>query len=879
MEIALRLLRTFCPPHLLEEIEGDLLQKFERDVKTFGEKKAKRRLLWNVIRFCRPGIVARNELTLRYRNMIMIRKNFGLAFRHIGKDRVFSAINIFGLSISMAACLIIFQYTFFEMSYDEQFPKDIYRVGIINYENGLEKYKSAITPVQVAPVIKENFPQVTAAARLVSTGNWFDCSLTYEADGAVNVFNEKKGFYFVDPSFISMFGIAFIEGDKSALQKPFSIVLSASAAKKYFGDKQAVGKTLKLRGSFQTHDYVVAGVMENFPYNSHLDVNIIASISSIKDLSDANTYLQLAPDANTPSLIQQINDLASKMIPVVNRMETKFLLEPIASIHLNSTLQDQSKIPGSAMMVYFLMLVAIIVLIIAWTNYVNLTTSRLITRAREVVIRKVTGATRLEIALQFLTESFVVNVISLALAALLVYFLSGYFYAWIGLTFLPKPFIFDLKNQTLVSFMVIFAGIMLSGLLPAQVISSLNPTKVLKGKWRMSSDGFSFKKMAVTFQFTCAIMLIIAITTFWQQFRFIKEQVLGIDIKRTIVLTAPSNVDSTYLSRISGFKEQLKSLAIIHAIATSTDVPGNFMGTGWNGSIAKTREDSKSFDFNINVIDPDFIKAYQLTLLAGRDFTTKDFPGEHFGDKLESVIINRRASDQLGYKTPENAIGSTLYWGLRKDASKCLVVGVVEEFHQESLKKAVQPMLFVANMGPSMTLKLTDGAEKDVQKTLLQIRKSWDAFFPNNAFDYFFLEDNFNKQYADDERFAKIFDVFCALALVISCLGIFALALFSINQRLKEISIRKVLGASILNLIRLLTNDYILLILIASIVAIPLAYIGVHQWLNNFAIRIQLNVWLFFIPIIFVLIIALVTVGSQALKAAITNPVDNLKHE
>jgi len=875
----LRFLKWICPDNLLEEIEGDLLQKFERDGKLFGEKKAKRRLVWDVIRFCRPGILLRNKFILKFKDTIMIRKNFGLAFRHIGKDRVFSAINIFGLSISMAACLLIFQYTFFEMSYDNQFPKNIYRVGTITYENGLEKYKSAITPVPVAPVIKEKFPQVTEAARLVSTSNWFDCSLSYEANGEVTVFNEKRGFYFVDPAFISMFRIGFLEGDRNSLQKPFSIVLSASAAKKYFGNKEAVGKTLKLHGSFQTHDYTVTGVMQDFPFNSHLDINIIASISSIKDLFDSNTYLQLAPEVSATSLIQEINDLASKMIPVVNKTETKFLLEPITSIHLNSTLQDQPKMPGSATMVYFLMLVAIIVLIIAWTNYVNLTTSRLITRAKEVVIRKVTGATRIEIAFQFLTETFVLNVISLALAVLLVYFLSNHFYNWIGLTFLPEPFIFDLKDETLVTFLVIFIGILLSGLLPSQVISSLNPTKVLKGKWRMSSGGLSFKKVAVTFQFTCAIILIIAIATFWQQFRFIKEQVLGIDIKRTIVLTAPSNVDSTYLSKISSFKEQLKSLAIIHAITTSTDVPGNFMGTGWNGSITKTKEDSKSLDFNINVIDTDFIKAYQLTLLAGRDFSTKDFPGVHFGDKLESVIINRRASEQLGYKIPENAIGSTIYWGLRKDASKCVIVGVVEEFHQESLKKAVQPMLFVANMGPSMTLKLTDGAEKDIQKTLLQIRKSWDAFFSNNAFDYFFLEDNFNKQYAADERFAKIFNVFCGLALIISCLGIFALSLFSINQRLREISIRKVLGASILNLMRLLSNDYLFLILIASIIAIPLAYIGVHQWLNNFAIRIQLNVWLFFTPIIFVLLVALVTVGSQALKAAIKNPVDNLKHE
>jgi putative ABC transport system permease protein len=880
----LKFLKWFCPEHLYEEIEGDLIQKFNRDLRSSRattqrggttERRAKRRLLWNVIRFCRPGIVLRNSFYLNLIDMTMLRKNITLAFRHIRKDWTFSAINLFGLSVSMAACLLIFQYTFFEMSYDEQFPKNIYRVGTITYENGLEKYKSALTPVPVAAVIKEKFSQVTEATRLASTSNWFDCTLAYEEDGKVKVFNEKKGFYFVDPTFISMFNIVFLEGDRNSLQNPFSIVLSASVAKKYFGNKEAVGKTVKLRGSFQTHDYTVTGVMEDFPFNSHLDINIMASINSIKDPFDAYTYLQLSPAANTPLLVKDINVLATKMIPVVNKTETKFLLEPIASIHLHSDLQDQTKMPGNANAVYFLMLVAVIVLVIAWTNYFNLATSRSISRAKEVIIRKVTGATRLEIAFQFLTETFLLNVISFAIVIVFVYFLSSSFYDWVGFTMLPHSFLTNQNDETLIIFLLFFIGIVLSGLFPAKLISSLNPANVLKGNWKMNSHAFPFRKVAVTFQFTCAIILAIAVVTFWQQFHFIKEQVLGIDIKRTIVLTSPSNVDSTYLSKISGFKEHLKSLAIIHAIATSTDVPGNFMGTGWNGSIRKAKEDERSYDFSINVIDTDFIKAYHLKLLAGRDFIQSDFPGKHFGDKLESVIVNRKASEQLEYKIPENVIGTTIYWG----ESKCLVVGVVEEFHQESLKKAVQPMLFVANMGPSMTLKLTDGTDKNVQGTILQIRKAWDTFFPNNAFDYFFLEDNFDKQYAAEEQFTKIFNVFCVLALIISCLGIFALSLLSINQRLKEISIRKVLGASILNLMRLLSKDYLFLIIIASVIAMPLAYIGVQKWLNGFAVKIQLSVWLFFTPIFFVLFIALVTVGSQALKAALKNPVDNLKHE
>ena len=808
--------------------------------------------------------------------MLLLRNNVILALRHIRKDKAFSGITIFGLTVSMTACLLIFQHTFFELNYDKQFQSNIYRVGTISYENGLEQYKTAITPLEVAPTLKEKISEVTDATRMSSTGNWFNCTLAYKEGETVTTFNENRAFYFVDPSFISMFTISFLKGDvKTALEKPYSIVLSASAAKKYFGDKEAYGKTLKLRGSFQTHDYTVTGVMEDFPVNSHLEVNIIAPLSSIEGPFDALTYIQVAPGVNAQSLTEKINELAATMIPVVNKAETKFLCEPIADIHLHSNLQDQPKQPGSALAVYFLILIAIIVLMIAWINYINLFTSRSVARSKEVGIRKVTGATRTQITFQFLTETVVVNVISIALAVLLVNLSADHFYRWIGISSAHYSlFKLNLNNELILLCFLFFGGILLSGLYPAKMISSLAPVKILKGKWQMSSSNFSFRKAAVVFQFSCAIVLTIIIIVFQQQFQFMKEQFLGIDIKRSIVLKAPSNVDSTYLLKLSGFKDQLKSLAVIHSVTTSTDVPGNMMGSGWRGAIRKV-PDGPSQDFGVNLIDPDFITAYHLKLLAGRDFSEKDFPGEHFGDKLESVIINRKGAELLGYNNPEDAIGRTLYWA----DSRCVIGGVLEEFHLESLKKAIQPMLYVANMGPSMTLKLTEGADKNILLTLDQIQKSWDAFFPDNAFDYFFLEDNFNKNYESDERLARLFNLFCLLALTISCLGIFALSLFAIGQRIKEISIRKVLGASIFNLFRLLTKEYFFLIALSSVISLPIAYWTAQEWLNGFAIKIQLNAWLFLAPIVFILLVALLTVGSQAVMAAVKNPVDNLKHD
>jgi putative ABC transport system permease protein len=873
---ALRLLSWFCPAQLYEEIEGDLIQKFNKDVKTTGVRRAKHRLIWNVLRFFRPGIVLRNSIHINLIDRLMLGNNLLVAFRHIRKDKSFSGITIFGLTISMTACLLIFQYAFFELSYDSQFQKTIYRLGITTYESGLEHYKSAIIPAQVAPVLKEKFPEIMEATRLVSTSGWFNCTLAYSEGDEVTIFNENSGFYFVDPSFVSQFEISFLQGDHAkALQKPYSMVLSATAAKKYFGNSDPLGKIVKLRGSFQTHDYTVTGVMNDFPTNSHLDVNIVASLNSLADPVDSYTYIQLAPETDLRSLTQKLDTLAATMIPAMSRVEAKVECEPISSIYLHSNLEDQPKATGNALSIYFLMLVAIIVLVMAWINYINLFTSRSVARAKEVGVRKITGATRFQITFQFLTETFVYNFISIILAFLLISLLSARFYEWIGLSAkYYSLFTIDLSENTIILCALVGVGILISGVFPAHLISSLAPNRVLKGKLTIRTSRFSFRKVAVVFQFSCAIILTMLVIVFQQQFKFMKDQVLGIDIKRSIVLKAPANVDSTYLLKLSGFKQQLQSLAVIHSITTSTDVPGNVLGTGWNGGISKVLN-GPSMSFGINLIDPDFIQAYQLKLLAGRNFTEKDFPGEHFGDKQEPVIINRRAAELLSYAKPEDAIGGTVFWG----DNPCLIVGVLEEFHQESLKKAIQPMFYTANMGPSMTLKLTQGADKKISLTISQIREAWDTYFPDNAFDYFFLEDNFNKQYADDERMTRLFNLFCLLALVISCLGIFALSLFSISQRVKEISIRKVLGASVFNLFRLLTKEYFILIGISSVVSLPIAWWITRQWLNSFALKMELSNGLLFIPVIFILMIALFTVSGHALKASLKNPVDNLKHE
>ena len=868
------ILRRFCPAHLLEEIEGDLLQKFEQDVKEFGARKARRRLLWNVIRFFRPGILLRNKIK-HATPMLLFQNNLRMAFRTIQKNKLFSAINIFGLSVSMAACLLIFQFTLYELSFDRQFSKSIYRIGTITFQNGVAHISSTYSPSTVATAIKEKFPEVAEVARISSTSSWFDCALAHAKDESVRVFNENRGFYFADQTFISFFDVAFLKGEKtSALSKPFSIVLSETSAKKYFDDEDPMGQTVTLRGSFQTHDYTVTGVMKDFPNNSHLAPEILASWGSYED-TEAVIYAQLNSPFDMKSIESKFNSLAAELTPKSNGQETKFVLEPLADIHLYSKLADQFKSKGNPTAIYFLMAVAIAILFIAWINYVNLTTARSAARAKEVGIRKANGASRGEIIYQFLTETLMVNVLSLIVAVVIVLAIAPTFYAWIGVSFtwgeIPLT---ALPAKTIFTVLIFLMGITVSGLIPSQFISRLNPTKVLKGRWMMQRSGFTFRQVAVIFQFTTAFVLATSILVFQKQFNFMRSQDLGIDIKHSIVLQAPTFVDSTYLKRLAGFKNQLQSLSIVRSIATSADVPGNFIGSDWSGDVRKEK-DGAAVSFGVNVIDPDYITQFGLTLLAGRDFEGSDFPLAHFGDKIESVILNRKAIELLDFAKPEDAIDKMILWG----ENRCRIVGVVEDYHQRSVKEPVIPMLLVANMGPSMTLKLTAGADQNIPHALMQIRQAWNHHFPANAFDYYFLEDHFNKQYAEDERVAKLFNFFCLLALTVSCMGLFALSLHSAQQRTREISIRKILGAPVTHLIKLLSQEYLLLLVIALLFALPLAYWGITGWLNTFALRIKPEPLTFVIPVAAVTILALITVSSQALKAIRANPTETLKHE
>jgi len=874
---AIRFLGWFCPAMLYETIEGDLIEQFEADVDEVGERRARRRFVWNVMKFFRTGIIVRNKLSPQLNSVDMFQNNIKVAWRRLLKDKTFGAINVLGLSLSIAACLLILQYAHFEMGYDSFYKnaKQIYRVTTNTYDQNELVYRSALSSQRVAPALKSDFPEVIESVQLIPTSGWFDCTLRYEHV----IFNELS-LYYGDASFFKVFSFPLKEGDPAtALQNPYSIVLNESSAKRYFGNDTVIGKILRLKGSFDDHDCVVTGVMRDLPKDSHLDVSILLSLSSLdhlpqKEKFDSYTYVLLTPGSDLTGLETKLPSLVAKYLGN-SAANTSIALQPVKDIHFCNDLRDEPKPGGNESVIYFLLTIAAFILFIAWINYINLSTSRALERAKEVGIRKISGAPRSQLITQFLTESTMIHFISIIFAWMILITISPAFYKMVGLPAFSPLSEFHLNKPEWIVLAIFSAGIFMSGYYPARIISSFNPILVLKGKFSGSRKGLVLRKGLVVFQFICAIGLLTGVFAVQNQFEFMQQQKLGIDITNTLVIEASANVDSSYMTRLLGFKKQLQTLSLVTSVTTSTDVPGQKIG--WVGDIRKEVDKSVTGrNFAIHVIDADFITGYKLNLTAGRDFQPADLPKGSFGSKLESVILNEQAARQLSFKTATDAVGTILYWG----ENKCIVVGVVADYHQESFKRVVQPTLFTVNRGPSLSLKLGQSVNaENFAHTILIIHKSWDTFFADNPFDYFLLEDFYAKQYSEDLQLIHLFNVFCGLAILVSCLGLFGLSSFATKQRTKEIGIRKVLGAPVLNLIALLTKEFLFPVTLACCVALPLSYFAIQRWLTGYAFRMEVGVWLFITPVFLVLVIALLTIGVQTVRTAATNPVESLRTE
>ncbi len=818
----------------------------------------------------------------------MFKNYFKTAWRNLTKNKTFSLINIAGLSIGMAACLLILQYVSFELSYD-QFNKnadDLYRVVNDRYQYGKLVQHGTITYSAIGKAMQDDFPEVVNHARVEPFGKM------------IIINNDKKtgdqSVLAVDNSFLSMFSYPMIAGDtKSGLKEPNNVIVSESTARKIFDIKNndfntIIGKTILMGAGSPA--YKITAVSKDMPENSHLKFDILVSYSSLLagdqpykqadyDFTDSDFwhYIQLKHGTDYKKLQEKFDAFSQRHFQgnKVSGSDEKFYLQPLGKAHLYSDFEYEIGDTASATVVWGLLAIAALIIVIAWVNYINLATAKSMERAKEVGVRKVAGATKQQLIKQFLTESLIINIVALLIALLIVTLLQGSFNNLVQHQLsLSDLFKKGLNDYTIsIAFgTLLMAGILASGFYPAFVLSSFKPVLVLKGKFTKSAKGIVLRKALVVSQFAITVALIIGSVVIYQQIKFMNAQQLGMNIDQILIVSPPSlsSFDSSFINKENSFKHEIEKIANVKGTSTSDRVAGDEMARAFN--IHLTGDNNTTFSMRNMGADADFINVYNIKLMAGRNFEVTDYNPDY--NKLHNVLINEKAARMFGFNSDKDAVGkSIMMFNKQWD-----IVGVINNYHQKSLRYALEPLILQPfyNTNNSFSVKVDP---KNLASTMAQIKNVYASFFPGNLFNYYFLDEKFNKQYASDELFGKAFAIFSGFAIFIACLGLFGLSLFATTQRTKEIGVRKVLGASAAGIIVLLSKDFIKLVLIALLIASPVAWYIMHNWLQSFAYRININWWVFFAAGLSAILIALATISFQAIKAAIENPVKSLRTE
>ena len=797
----------------------------------------------------------------------MIKNYFKIAIRNLMRHKAFTAINIAGLATGLTCCLLMILHIQHELSFDRFHSKSDRIVrAIMEYSiNGSAGMKGDYTSTKVLPSFKRNFPEVESGVRVSHEGR-----LVRVGD---KVFNEK-GFVFADSTFFDVFDFQVIEGNrKSLLESPNQIVLTATSAKKYFGGESPVGKTI-LIGSGQM-PFKVTGVVEDCPSNSQIDFDFLASFSSLGTAQEetyfnANytTYLLLKSPSSLATLQPKITPFMKKELINEKGVNVTYDLEPFTRIHLYSPYD--AIVPNSNIVyVYIIGAIALLVLIIACFTYINLSTARSIERAREVGVRKVAGAGKYQLFRQFISESFVLCFLSLLISIGFAALLLPSFNQLSG-SFLKISSLFNWPI-IVTAFLLVLVISLLAGSYPALVLSNFQPVKVLKGSFKNTSSGTMLRQSLIVFQFVVSVFLIISTLVISGQLHFIQNKKLGYDRDHVIVM----NIDSKILDKKEYVKTVLKSNPDILGVSVANSSPVNIIG-GYSMEKGLVPGVNGEVGVNAGQIDEEFIKVNGLSIIAGTDLTRQDMLDASKEDQSKNYhhfILNETAVKNLGW-TPQQAIGQKMMLGEQRPGE---VKAVVKDFHFASLHTAIQPLvLFEDGWGSEMLVKVNG---QHLSKTIDFLAAQWKGFAPHRPFEYRFVDDDYNRMYDSEMKTGKVFNVFAGIALLLACLGLFGLSAYTVKQRVKEIGVRKVIGASATSIVFLISNTFLKLVLIAFLIACPIAYWAMNKWLQGFVYRIDLSYWFFIVAGISAVVIALLTVSIQAIKAAVANPVKSLRTE
>ncbi len=796
----------------------------------------------------------------------MIKNYLLAAIRNLQKHIGYSTINIFGLGLGLAISLLLGLWIQHELSYDRfhQNADQTYRVSMAMSFGG-QSAEHAISPTALLPTIEKNFPEFRAGCRVYNPAIYNPFIVKSNED----FFQEEK-FYFADSTFFKVFSYLLVKGNpETALIKPNSVILTESTAKKYFADEDPIGKTLLINSQ---NEYTVTGIVKDAPNNSYLQFDFIGSFSSLRAAKEeiwgsANylTYIVLQNNADVNEISRKTNEIVSKAF--ASQLSpgdyVKFNWTNIKDIHLHSTALSELEPVSNVQYVYLFSGIALLILIIACINYINLATARASFRAKEVGVRKVVGATRKQLISQFISESIIITFCALIFAMLLVQLLLPLFNSLTNKTF-DYSTVLNLNYLVAVVLTSLLVAI-LSGAYPALVITAFKPVNILKGNFRTSSKGIWLRKSLVVFQFCVTIVLTVGTLAILQQLNYIQNKNLGYDKENTIVIPLDRETQKVYNTLKTEF---IRSGKVV-SMGRSTDSPVQIRG----GYSIQLQESSDPPAYVVaTAADDEYISSLGMKIVAGRSFNESDIK-RFYSDTTYAFILNESVLESL-FLNKEEAIGKRVNLNGRKGE----VVGVVKDFHFTSLHLPIGPLVIFsgANEYNYAIAKLNAGA---LPETLKQLEEISNTVAPHRPFTFEFLDQQFNAMYNSEQRMSQLFGTFATLAIIIACLGLLGLVSFSAVQRTKEIGIRKVMGASVTNIVMLITNEYTKLVLLAVVIAIPISIYSVNELLSSFAYKITIGPMLIILSVIGCLLIAFFTASYQALKAATINPTDTLRNE
>lgn len=811
----------------------------------------------------------------------MIYNYLKIAFRNLVKYRFISFINLFGLTVGLTCCFLILTFILHELSYDKYQPgaEQVYRVtrSFNDPQSGTVNLNLSTIAPPFGLLLQNDFKEIKDITRTLSNGT---TPVRYDD----KMYNEQN-VYFADDHFFDFFKTDVTEGNpQKALSDPFSVMLSESIAKKYFGNEEPMNKILKINVGVYI-DCKVTGVYKTFPSNTHFHPDVMLSFNTLNDSlvygkenlrtnfgnNSFFTYIRLPENYDAKKLESQFPAFLDRNMPARQNgpfkasQGTKLALQKLTDIHLRSHTDYEAEENGDIKLVYIFSGIALFILLIACINYMNLSTARSTLRAKEIGIRKVAGARRNEIIFQFLSESVLVSWIAMIFA--------------IGLSALVLPALNKLSGQQLSLGMLLHWQIIipiiivpfivgiLSGIYPALFMSSFKPVKVLKGFLKVGSGSVSFRKALVTAQFAISIILIICTATVFKQMRYMQTKPLGYD--KEYVINLP--YDPSLTEKFDAFRTALLADPTVVNAGRSSRIPTGRLLDAMGASIA-SGDTLTPVTANIKFViaDKDFIPTYGIKIVAGREF----YPGNNAD--TSSFLINEAAVKILGFKSNEEAIGKNFGYGGRNGK----LAGVFHDFHFESLHQKIVPLVLLEPTQPNsyngVSVKISGNK---IAAALAHVESTWKKFLPETPYQYVFLDERFDQMYKTEEKQKSLITIFACLAIFIACLGLFGLSAFAITQRIKEIGIRKVLGASVPGIVQLLSKDFLKLVMIAAIIAFPVAWFAMNKWLQDFAYRIDIPWWIFIVAGIVAMIVALATISIQAIKAANANPVKNLRTE